>query len=203
MTLTRRQLALLASVLLLGAVMALWIQSRAASAHTGDLGWIWVSTSYADHGVDDDTTTLFQTEVAAAISDWDSSTSLPTHASSTGDIQILQVTAGLSGYYARAYVYSGIYDCVTGGCNKTNAKADWAVIRLNSQQFGGDWDSAGSQLYQKQSTIVHEFGHVYGLSHASCGDSAVMSSSGCWQPYFQPPNNGLVVHDLTHVDDLY
>jgi predicted Zn-dependent protease len=206
----------LASVGILGA--ALIAPSNRAGATHGDLGWIWYSNSSSDQKVHDDTNSSdgFSSAVSAAVSDWYNNTVTFPNVVSPGTSAQMHYYSGNygdSGWLGGTSVYSGATLCgsvsgVTGNCNKTTVKADYAVFSLNNYYWNPWPGPTGTETYHKQRTAAHELGHALGLSHRdpNCSDSgvsALMKISGCYLFGSSAPQNGVVSDDINHTDALY
>lgn len=208
---TRLEMSFVAAVLLCAAAGFLLFASAPASAHVGDLGYKWGNNTASASNADDHTPPAngWTAAIAAAVADWNNSTALNPNMQPTtnpNEHHYFDGNYGNNGWFGAANVYSGGTLCgspgtgVTGLCNKTTVTANNAIYNLNNYYFS-PWAGSYSIVYEKQGTAAHELGHAYGLSHPTCGDAALMSVSGCWYPS-QPPNNGVVAHDVGHVNAL-
>lgn len=193
-------------------------EDRVGAGH-GDLGWLWYSTSASNQLVHDHASSPWNAAVSAAVVDWANNTNLSPSVVSlqtTAQIHYYSGNYGNSGWLGKANVYSGSNICaddsgITGNCNKTTNKADSAILNLNSyywDNWAGLGFPSGTEVYHRQRTSSHEMGHVWGLSHPdqeclSPTTLAVMKPSGCYLPSSAAPQNGVVIHGITHANALY
>lgn len=89
------------------------------------------------------------------------------------------------------------YHQITGDCNTTNHKVDWAVVYYNTYH-SEDWDETEEVQY----TANHEMAHSFGLAHNNCSTASILHPGiyrFCGQPYYYY----LQTHDINDVNNKY
>lgn len=194
-------------ILTLGAVLSCLVAASAfvqrSSAHTGDLGYVWADNTMGSERVEDDTLAAngWGSLVSAGVSSWWNNSTLWVNVQaplSGNSIFYFDGDYGDSGWYGVANVYSDGTVCggptvpAPGGCNKSTVKANRAVLSLNNY-YASDYSTYG---WLKQQVTTHELGHVFGLSHPTCSDNAVMDIATCFSA------TSVTSHDAWHVSQL-
>lgn len=187
------------------------------NAPSPDLGYVFQNGNVSGWAVADDHTpdgSVYEDRIIYRIADWNSYSELkPTRGyvanHSSNRIHFWQEYLGVNGYLGAAWTYSAegyssLTACFTSGgylsgyCNKTTHRATYVDIDLNHDLMA-DGASYGTFL-ERNHTVGHELGHVFGLSHVICSDSnaAIMKITGCGnvQAFVQ-------THDIADANRLY
>lgn len=165
---------------------------------------------------DDHTPTgsVYEERITFRINEWNSLSEVkPTRGyvanHSTNRIHFWQVNLGTNGPLGRALMYSNenystLQPCTDASgaltylCNKTDHQATYADIDLNHDLMA-DGSPYGTFL-ERNHTVGHEIGHVFGISHLVCNDGStgIMKVTACGnvQAFVQS-------HDVLDANRLY
>ncbi len=131
--------------------------------------------------------TPYQSNIQSAASDWDRTdlhVSYLPNGHSADLIHFRQDNRGAGFPVARAIAYyvppsGGIQPCFnlsdgswTGNCNKTDRKASYGKIYLNT--YYSDFINSHTDT-----VIRHEPGHIFAMQHSSCSDNSIMRGGEC------------------------
>jgi hypothetical protein len=163
----------------------------------------WGFRFYSTSANVENRTSSYGTAVQHAVNNYDANTDLTVRLATPSVIIYLQGNWGNTWWDAGTVPYSRSRPCVswpsltlTGTCDKTNNKADFAYIYFNDYKGAFNMPEYGTR---------HEMGHVFGQSHAFClqppGDNtwSVMREGGC------RPNvpTSLTAHDIADFNSWY
>lgn len=158
-------------------------------------GWkYWRAYAYVENR-----TVSYDTMVSHAVSDFSNSTDLTVYkVPQNGDIVYIQGNYGSTGWDGGAQPFSANNQCFswpalipTGYCNKTDHKVDFGYLYINDYYGSYNMPEYGMR---------HEMGHVWGISHESCGNySGIMEEGQCRPNVVQ----SLSAHDRYELRLLY
>jgi hypothetical protein len=181
---------------------ALVITPSPSQAHQLSPPYLWFNMfapPAAVYAITENRTASYFSSIQSATLDYNNNTDLhvdgPVGPGGGGNIVFLQANYGNTGWNMLANPFSGPDACadfagnLTGICNTTTRKADFAYIYAN--------DNYGP-VPGPEFAMRHETGHVFGLAHTGCGTWSVMMVYACGTvPGF------LTSHDISDINSWY
>lgn len=198
--------AILSKIFIAGALISSLTTAQViASTWPGDLGYRFI---HREIGVRD-LTTHYGPDFAAAGEEYSNAAHITFFTSTipdlsppySGDVAFSEENYGATGWMGIATAYNrSEQPCtdpttgnLTGNCTLSNG-ADFAWIRFNTYYNPNSFEPIRHHL------LRHEFGHVMGLSHASCTDSISVMAPGT---HCSPMHTTLQTPEITRLHDWY
>lgn len=183
------------SLAVFGLVIGITLWTAHSVYATHQQGWkYWRTSAYVENRG-----TSYDSAIKNAVSDYSNNTDLTVYkVASNGDIVYIEGNYGNTGWDGGSQPLSASNQCFswpalqpTGYCNKTNHKVDFGYLYINTYYDAYE---------QPQYGMRHEMGHVWGISHESCGSTRGIMEEGQCRPNVVETLNS---HDRFELRFLY